>query len=150
MAKRKISKDLIGKEFGLIWNAYVEFVVYEEYEDLNEIQKVGKALFWYESEVMNGGHMQFFLNKGIEEVEETVKALKFVAYNEYLPLLEKALEIYNGLDYSKVEDPESYAEMALEGHFDYCDEQFYQITRSIEAIQLMFLLDFQQEFIEII
>jgi hypothetical protein len=150
MAKRKISKDLIGKEFGLIWNAYVDFVCFEEYEDLNEIQKVGKALFWYEAEVMNGGHMQFFLNRGAEELKETVKALKFVAYNEYLPLLEKAEEIYNSLDFSKVEDEESYSEMALEGHFDFCDEQFYQMDRSIEAIQLMFLLDFQQEFIEIV
>ena len=150
MAKRKIAKDLIGKEFGLIWDAYVDFVVYEEYEDLNEIQKVGKALFWYEAEVMNGGHMQFFLNRGVEELEETVKALKFVAYNEYLPLLEKASEIYKSLDFSNVVDPESYAEMALEGHFDFCDEQFYQIERSFEAIQLRFLLDFQQEFIEIV
>jgi hypothetical protein len=150
MIKRKISKELIGKERGLIWNAYVDLVSMEEYEDLTEIQQIGKALFWYENEVENGGHLQFFLNHGIEELELTIKALKFVYHNEFLSLLEEAKVIYNKLDFSEVEDTESYIEMALEDHFDICDEKFYQITPSLYALQLSFLLDFQQEFVEIV
>jgi len=150
MIKRKISKDLIGKERGLIWNAYVDIVCMEEYDKLTEIQQVGKALFWYENEVENGGHLQYLFNRGIEELELTIKALKFVYHNDFIPLLEQAKKIYDNLDFSKVEDIESYVEMALDDHFGYCDEQFYQITPSLYSLQLSFLLDFQQEFIEII
>lgn len=150
MIKRKISKELIGKERGLIWNAYVDLVCMEEYEDLSEIQKVGKALFWYENEVMNGGHMQFILNRGIDELELTIKALKFGYHNGFIELLEKAKEIYSELDFSKVIDKESYIEMALEDHFDYCDEKFYQIEPSLYALQLGLLLDFQDEFVEFV
>ncbi len=38
MIKRTIPKELIGKERSLIWNAYVDLVCMEEYEDLTEIQ----------------------------------------------------------------------------------------------------------------
>lgn len=150
MIKRKISKELIGKERGLIWNAYVDLVCMEEYEDLTEIQQIGKALFWYENEVMNGGHLQFFLNRGIEELDLTIKALKFVGHNEFIQLLEDAKAIYTKLDFSNIVDKETYIEMALEDHFDKCDEKFYQIDLSLYALQLGFLLDFQQEFVEII
>lgn len=150
MIKRKISKELIGKERGLIWNAYVDLVCMEEYEDLTEIQQIGKALFWYENEVMNGGHLQFFLNRGIEELDLTIKALKFVGHNEFIQLLEDAKAIYTKLDFSNIVDKETYIEMALEDHFDQCDEKFYQIDLSLYALQLGFLLDFQQEFVEII
>ena len=151
MIKRKISRELIGNERGLIWNAYVDLVCMEEYADLTEIQQIGKALFWYENDVENnGGHLQFFLNHGIEELELTIKALKFVFHNEFLPLLEEAKTIYYKLDFSQIEDKESYIEMALEDHFDKCDEKFYQISPSLYALQLSFLLDFQQEFIEIV
>jgi hypothetical protein len=122
----------------------------EEYEDLTDIQKVGKALFWYENEVMNGGHMQFILNRGIEELELTIKALKFVYHNGFITLLEEAKQIYSQLDFSGVIDIDSYVEMALEDHFDQCDEKFYQINPSLYALQLGLLLDYQQEFIEII
>jgi hypothetical protein len=150
MIKRKISKELIGKERGLIWNAYVDLVCMEEYEDLTEIQQIGKALFWYENEVMNGGHLQFFLNRGIEELDLTIKALKFVGHNEFIQLLEDAKAIYTKLDFSNIVDKETYIEMALEDHFDQCDEKFYQIDLSLYALQLGLLLDFQQEFVEII
>lgn len=150
MIKRKISKELLGKERGLIWNAYVDLVCMEEYEVLSEIQKVGKALFWYENEVMNGGHMQFILNGGIDELEITIKALKFGYHNGFIELLEKTKEIYSEIDFSKVVDKESYIEMALEDHFDYCDEKFYQIEPSLYALQLGLLLDFQDEFIEFV
>ena len=150
MIKRTISKELIGKERGLIWNAYVDLVCMEEYEDLTEIQQVGKALMMYENEVMNGGHMQFLLNHGIEELHLTIKALQFVAHNEFIQLLEAANEIYQKLDFSKIEDKESYIEMALEAHFEQCDEKFYQIEPSLYALQLDFLLDFQQEFVELV
>lgn len=150
MIKRKILKESIGIERGLIWNAYVDLVCMEEYEDLTEIQRVGKALFWYENEVMNGGHMQFLINRGIEELELTIKALKFVYHNEFIQLLEDAKMIYSKLDFSQIVDKESYIEMALEDHFDQCDEKFYQINPSLYALQLGLLLDYQQEFIEII
>lgn len=150
MIKRNISKELIGKERGLIWNAYVDIVCMEEYDDLSEIQQIGKALFWYENEVMNGGHLQFVINHGIEELDLTIKALKFVHALEFLQLLEETKIIYSELDLSKIEDKESYLEIALEDHFEKCDEKFYKIDPSLYSIQLNFLLDYQFDFIQLI
>jgi hypothetical protein len=150
MIKRTISKELIGKQKGLIWDAYVDLVCMEEYEDLTEIQQIGKALFWYENEVMNGGHMQFLINRGIDELDLTIKALKFVSHNEFIQLLENAKSIYSKLDFSNIVDKESYVEMALEDYFDECDEKFYQIHPSLYSMQLELLLDYQLEFIEMI
>ena len=47
----------------------------EDYEDLTPEQRRAHLVFWYESEVQNGGHLQYFENSGAEHLEETVYAL---------------------------------------------------------------------------
>jgi len=58
-----------------IWNAYVDLLAMEPYDELAEEQRPAHLVFWYESEVQNGGHLQYFENRGTEHLGETVEAL---------------------------------------------------------------------------
>ena len=47
----------------------------EPLPDLTPEQRRAHLVFWYESEMQNGGHLQYFENRGAEHLEETVYAL---------------------------------------------------------------------------
>jgi HrpA-like RNA helicase len=47
----------------------------EDYDDLSPEQRPAHLVYWYESEVQNGGHLQYFENRGTEHLAAPVKAL---------------------------------------------------------------------------
>ncbi len=47
----------------------------EDYDDLSPEQRPAHLVYWYESEVQNGGHLQYFENRGTEHLAAAVKAL---------------------------------------------------------------------------
>jgi hypothetical protein len=73
---RRLSKKDVNESPFLIWNTFVELMVDEEFESLNDIQRVAYLCFWYDSEVQNGGHLQYFENRGIDMLAESILALK--------------------------------------------------------------------------
>lgn len=149
MIKRTLTKEQIEKEPWQIWNSFVDLVAMEEYDDLTETQKVASAIFWYHSEVQNGGHMQYLANHGIEHLRETIKALEKIGNKDFLPLLSEANKIYSSLDLEGIEDVEEYVDIALDNHFGECDDKFYDIVPTLDEILEKYLYEYQNEFIEI-
>ena len=48
----------------LIWNQFTDFLAMSDIDHLDSAQRPAYLVFWYDSEVQNGGHLQFFLNRG--------------------------------------------------------------------------------------
>jgi len=46
-----------------VWNAFVDVLAMEEYADLDPVQRIPHLCFWYDSELQNGGHFQYFENR---------------------------------------------------------------------------------------
>jgi hypothetical protein len=149
MIRRTLSKEQIEKEPWQVWNSFVDLVAIEEYNDLTATQKVASAIFWYNSEVQNGGHMQYLANHGIEHLRETINAFYKIGNKHFLPLLSEANKIYNTLDLEGIEDVDEYVDMALDDHFGECDAKFYNIEPTLYEILEEYLKDHQSEFIEI-
>lgn len=74
--RRVVSRVAAEREPHLIWNAFVDLVAVEAYEDLTEIQRRAHLVFWYDSEVQNGGHDQYFENCGTQRNGEVIEALE--------------------------------------------------------------------------
>jgi Domain of unknown function (DUF4375) len=66
MTIRKLSKSDVDAEPYCVWNAFVDLLAMEAYQDLTPEQRAAHLVFWYEHEVQNGGHLQFFENRGTE------------------------------------------------------------------------------------
>ena len=58
--KGTVEAGAAGREPHLIWNAFIDLIAIEDYGDLSPIQRKAHLVFWYESEVQNGGHGQYF------------------------------------------------------------------------------------------
>ena len=74
----------------LVWNAFVDLLAAEDYGDLAPAQRAAHLVFWYESEVQNGGHGQFFANQGRARIRETMAALRALGLGCHAQVLERA------------------------------------------------------------
>lgn len=54
MIIRKVDKAILEKEPYQLWNAFVDLLTTEEYDNLDEIQRIAYLAFWYDAEVNNG------------------------------------------------------------------------------------------------
>ena len=73
--RRTVSRIAAEREPHLVWNAFIDPLAMEAYEDLSPVQSVAHLDFWYDAEVQNGGHDQYFENRGTGLIAESVAAL---------------------------------------------------------------------------
>ena len=120
----------------LIWNAFVNLVAMEEYASLSAVQRQGHLVFWYDSEVQNGGHLQFFLNRGTDLVEETLASLRANGLPCHASVLRRAAEAWLASERRAPDSVEEYVEIALEDEFGEFDQAFHGCRPDVhEALQ---------------
>jgi len=149
MVKRQIKKDLVKKEPYRVWNEFVDILANEELGNLNDVQAVAYLCFWYDSEVQNGGHFQYFENTGIKQAEKTIPALLSLGAEEQSKVLKKAAEKLNS-ERSKISSVNEFAEKALEGNFDEQDNAYHKCSPTVIELLQRYLTDKQDNFVEII
>src|SRR5438105_4041711 len=76
MAPRKINRKEAERTPDNVWNEYIHLLARSAYAELTDVQRAAHLVFWYESEVQNGGHLQYFENQGVGQIAEVVTALK--------------------------------------------------------------------------
>lgn len=91
--RRKVNAAAANAQPHLVWNAFVDLLAMEHYEDLTPLQRQAHLAFWYESEVQNGGHGQYFENRGTEHLGATCKALMELGLEDHAALLGRALKV---------------------------------------------------------
>ena len=128
---RAIKKeDLEGKDY-LKWNAFIDLIAMESYNELTEVQKVAHLVFLYDSEIQNGGHLQYFENKGTDLANETIGALEVLGARCQALELEKALKIRISKERKGVETKEEYVSEALKGEYDENDSNYHECKPTI-------------------
>ena len=93
MIRRQIGQSDLSNDPYSIWNAFVEILATEEYEELTEVQKTAQLVFLYDAEVQNGGHLQYFLNSAGQRASETVEALSLLKLNCQKAVLSGAISL---------------------------------------------------------
>lgn len=93
MAKpRVVSRS--GKDVfkGYAWNAMINLCAMEPLDRLTPTQRIAALAFWYMSEVNNGGHFQYFVNKRGHPHQEVVHALESIGAHHSANVLRAALK----------------------------------------------------------
>jgi hypothetical protein len=108
-----------------IWNAFIGLLAMSEAEELSAAQRPAQLAFWYESEVQNGGHLQYFLNRGPAEAESAIAALERIGASIHSRVLRAAFETWQAVSRNRPASIEEYSQAATEGEFDTYDQQFY-------------------------
>jgi len=78
------------------WTLFLDLVNYSEFPDFAGVHAAAYLAFWYEAEVYNGGHHQFFTNSTGRYARETVPALVVLGTMEHARVLERAIALVEG------------------------------------------------------
>jgi len=141
--KRSLERDRVQREPHLIWNAFVDLLSIEDYADLSPLQRKAHLAYWYESEVENGGHGQYFENRGTHQLAETIAALTDLDLSCHARVLSRAASAL------PAKDPQSNWEEILEEEFiEELDEAFNTCSPTIAEGLERHLAAHQDEYVE--
>jgi hypothetical protein len=115
----------------IVWNGFVNLLTMTEYDQLTPQQQLAHLVFWYESEVQNGGHLQYFNNQPLERAEATITALRALGALPQSLILESALARWRDVGRLPPADVNEYIAMAVEREFADCDRLFGECARTL-------------------
>jgi hypothetical protein len=90
-----VERTRLQQEPYLVWNAFIDLLAMEEYGDLTSVQRRAHLVLWYDSEVQNGGHGQYFENRGVNRLAETVAALRALGLPDHAQVLSRAIAAFD-------------------------------------------------------
>jgi hypothetical protein len=119
----------------LVWNAFVDLLAMTRPDDdLEPRQLPAHLVFWYESEVQNGGHFQYFENRGLAQAEETIKSLRQLGAESQAAVLSRALESASRHRWGVISSAEEFAAEAIESELNAFDSEFHACAPPLEEI----------------
>jgi Domain of unknown function (DUF4375) len=118
-----------------IWNGFVELLALSTAEELTPEQRPAQLVFWYQAEVLNGGHLQYFLNRGSAEAHEAIKALEAFGATEHASLLAEAVQEWTSVSREESTSVEEYVDLALEAEFDRFDQKSWSLRPLQEVLK---------------
>lgn len=129
--KRTVERARLQQAPYLVWNAFIDLLATEQYLDLSPIQRTAHLVFWYDSEVQNGGHGQYFENRGVNRLAQTVAALKELGLVCQATVLAGA-----GAALSATEPGTDWTDTLSDRFVDELDAAFHRCTTTVtEALE---------------
>lgn len=150
MIIRSITKQEVDEEPDCIWNAFVDLLAMEEYDDLSREQRLAHLVFWYESEVQSGGHIQYFENRGMTYLDDAVNALGVLGAVCQQQILREAGELWRSRSRTSSKTTQEFCDTALEGEFDAFDSRFHDCSTSLQQCLESYLALHQSSFVRIV
>ena len=132
MKRRSLTKEEIRAEPFRIWNAFVDVLAMENYNELSPEQPPAHLVFWYESEVQNGGHFQYFENRGTEHLATTIEALGLLGATCQQQVLREAGALWASRSRPQTETAQEFCDTALEGEFESFDSRFHNCSPTLQ------------------
>lgn len=93
---RTVSRSQPDPFYSLPWNAMVDLCAVEPLDKCTPVQRIAALAFWYMSEVNNGGHFQYFVNKAKFPHEEVIAALIALGATHSASVLTSVLQQLGG------------------------------------------------------
>jgi hypothetical protein len=156
MEPTEIEKSKVEKEPYSIWNAFIELIARDP-DKLNDIQVVAHFAWKYDSEVQNGGHLQYFENifniyKGKENivVSATLEALKIIGAKKQLKILSDASKQYFSKQRRHPSTIEEFVDEELEGEFEKLDNRYYDCEPDMNSFLEKYLQTHLGEFVRVV
>jgi len=148
MIKRKLKKIDTEKEPYLVWNEFIDLLANEDELDLSEIQKNAKRAFVYDSEIQNGGHLQYFENERLTDYSKIIKSLIEIGASEQANILEKASLQFLAKKRKPILNVLSFVKKAKEDEYSEFDNLYYNIKPDMNNYLNDYLEKYKNEFID--
>lgn len=141
----EVSRKTYASFEGERWNAFIDLISKASLDEVTSIQRVAFLAWWYSSEVLNGGHDQYFGNKAYFEHAEVIESLKTIGAQCQSDVLRSAFAYYSKAQKAM---PEEYDEFiswnrrhGYSRQMETFDLKFYDCRPEIETELLEAYLD---------
>ena len=131
------------------WNAFVDVLAMSPLEELDAQQVPAHLVFWYESEVQNGGHFQYFENRGLADVDETIQSLRLLGAASHAEVLTRALRTASGREWGAISSADDFVAEALESELGTSDSDFHECAPPLQEILEAHLREHRDWYIEV-
>ena len=145
--RRPVSRTEFAKFKGVRWNAMNDICALSRTEDLTPVQRVAHLAYWYMSEVYNGGHYQYFINKSSYDHGEVIRALEEIGASEHAASLAAALKTVTASPAGSPRTVEQFLAGQTTVDLSIYDTAFNKCSRKVEDSLEDFLDKHEQEFI---
>ena len=131
-----------------LWNEFVGIIA-DKASVTDPIQEPAHLVFAYESEVQNGGHLQFFENGHGTHVQQTIASLHHLGAHCQAKILEDAGGLWVTEDRGPVLSREEFVERALEQRFSEVDERFGRCSPDLLEVLGHYFDRFRDAFVHV-
>jgi hypothetical protein len=150
MKTRSLTKQDVATEPHRLWNSFVDLLAAEDYRELSPEQQPAHLVFWYESEIQNGGHLQYFENRGTERLAETIAALGSLGAPCHQQVLREAGALWHERTRPHIQSAQEFHDTALDGEFERFDARFHLCTPTLQTCLEAHLRDHEASFVRVI
>lgn len=147
MKIKTLTTGEVEKNPNLIWDAFVGLVALEKYNDLAQDQRAAHLVFWYDNEVYNGGHLQYFANRRGQFLPETIAALRDLGAECQRLILCEAVQLFSSRGRPPIQTVQEFSSTAIEGEFSSLDSRFYACVPSLHEYLQTYLALHQSSFV---
>ena len=147
--RRRLNQDDLKICGYLPWNAFIDLLAMESFDDLSERQRLAHLVFWYSSEVENGGHLQYFLNQGTQHLGSTISALAELGMNCYEQILVDASSFIKANWRPEIDTVDEYVTEALENRLGTFDARYGECEKRPDRYLEDYLNKYFEDFIEL-
>ena len=116
---------------------------------LSESEYVVQLILTYTGEVGNGGHAQFFLNRGGRYGRDTLDAVRTVGLAEHNAILRAAIAVFPGGSVPDTPEDTEAAMIALSDSDEHAlaqlDERLFRLSRVVDEALLAYLREHQHD-----
>jgi len=134
---------------GAVWNAFVELLAMSDAAELAQEQLPAQRAFWYDSEVQNGGHLQYFLNRGIVEARNAIGELRRLGAAQFGDLLERAVSVWDEQQRKPPTTSSEYVQLSQANEFGQFDAEYYSMSPTLIEILEANLSENQDQYVMI-
>ncbi len=166
MNRNRILKSVVESRSYKKWNSMIDLLFNTEIRDMTQIQKDVYLCLWYDSEVHNGGHIQYFTNHETEYFDETLSALANIGALRQMEILQSFINLNEKLELEDISSKKEFIDRVLIG-YDYTfkdenkeklfeeyivrgDNDYYECNPSVLDLIEKYFEENEDEFIEII
>lgn len=126
--------------------------IYEQnLKPFTEAQRKILALFWYDSEVCNGGHDQFFFNSTGIVWKDALECMRMIGAGNYARNFQKAVDLFGGrIPFDRSERIEALEKLREEEGFDdfeQIDSFYYDDGEDIEQLMNEYVKSHAADFV---
>jgi hypothetical protein len=114
-----------------IFDAVIDLLAANDYEELSPKQQKAQLLLFYDNEVCNGGHLQYFHNQGIDYIEALLAALDAIGADCQRKIFVEASRKALANPVEQVSSLQEYHELALEREYEDLDMAYYSCRPEI-------------------